>query len=116
MFGITSSEDFGGKPVPGSLWSLTSNHRLLISPAGFADVGYRNVQAQLSLSVRGRHRVRRDPHEPVARTHSPVGSERYESAQYGAHERVDVGGHWIHLSGYRECILSIILSSIVSRF
>lgn len=93
-----------------SLRSLTSNRRLLISPAGFADVGYRNIQAQLGLSVRGRHRVCGDPHEPVARAHSPVGSERYKSAQYGAHERVDVGGHWIHLSGYREYILSIIVS------
>lgn len=31
VFGITSSDGFSARPAPVSLWSLTSNHRLLIS-------------------------------------------------------------------------------------
>lgn len=89
---------------------------LLLLPAGSADIGYRNIQAQLSLPVRGRHRLRRDPHEPVARAHPPVGSQRYKPAQYRAHERVDAGSHRLHLPGYRESVWSVTVRMVQVLF
>ena len=69
---------------------------------GSSNTRYRDIQAQLCVSVCGRDRLRWDHSKPMARAHPPAGGQCNRPLQHWTHEGVYIGGHRIHLPGHSE--------------
>lgn len=91
--------------VLGKLCSIILNIDMLYPCffPGFADLGHRDVPAQLCLTVCGWYRLCRDPSKPVARTHSSAGGQCHKPQQHRAHERINIGSYWLHLPRHSKC-------------